>query len=112
MAWQKWEGGEGGGGEKRCLGEKVGQRSSPKSTKVGLYPPGLGLGGAVFWAVWGGNKVKLVDVVMERCYRQYTSLNLILIDRFGYLNKKIKEQTKVFLKNSVLCRRDFEKSNL
>lgn len=90
MAWQKWEGGEGGGGEKRCQGEEVGQRSSPKSTKVGLYPPELGLGGQCSGQCGRGNKVKLADVVMETCYRQYTSLNLILIDRLGYLNQKLK----------------------
>lgn len=65
--------------------------------------------------------MKLVDVGMETCYRQYSSLNLVLIDRFGYLNKKKREQTKVFLKNSTEVNKDlllankkfiFEKSNL
>lgn len=41
---------------------------------------------------------------------EYTSLNLIIIDRFGYLNKKLKSKQKFFLNNSVLFQRDESKS--
>lgn len=51
----------------------MGRRSSLKSTRVGCSPPELGHAGELRSGQCGrGNRgVKLVDVVMERCYREF-----------------------------------------
>ena len=47
----------------------MGRRSSLKSARVGCSPPELGHAGELGSGNVGG--VKLVDVVMERCYREF-----------------------------------------
>lgn len=66
----------------------VGWRSSLKSAGVGRFPPELGHAGELRSGHRGrGNRgVKLVDVVIERCYREFGQQGLgrlVPTDRFG-----------------------------
>lgn len=83
-SWREGRKREGGRrGEKR-----VGWRSSLKSAGVGRSPPELGHAGELRSGQRGrGNRgVKLVDVVMERCYRELGQQGvgkLVPTDSFG-----------------------------
>ncbi len=89
LARQKWElererRREGG----RCEGKEVELRSSLKSTRVGCSPPELSHAGELRSEQCGRGKrwVKFVDVLMERCYREFDQQGvwrLVPMDSFG-----------------------------